>query len=373
MNVHTKSKIIVVEILECIINDRRVISVFNMLSEIIKLVLGMSIKIETKRRNSILIALLIISKVAIVLNNLLGITKIFIGFEFKGLKNYSIWIALVYLFSEFTKKKIYKPIYSTCIISSLIFLTPEKILWCTAFLFIKPEYFLLITAFSSIFDHLFIFISLLLLLRLFRCKFFNTLKIAFIADGNRRYLKNNNLSEESVKSQGICKIYEIAMLCSKLGVKEVGFYCFSIKNFSRPKSEIKNIMSVISDGKYKYKAENLNIKFKVYGRLNLLQKDVQNELVDLIASTRNNKDITVNLFIAYSTTDELENGIVFDGDVDLLVRTSGEKRLSDFLVRQCSTGTHIFFASPLWPELTIVHCILILIKYKLEIKFFKNK
>lgn len=382
MNLTMKSKILLVEIMEALINDKRFILPFEFISEVIKLLLGMSIHVEHRTRISktlLLLILLFLVKIGFKIESSIFMRMYSVGFISFHSHFYSLLVAMLYLFSEYSNRKYTKSFHSFKKSDSFIFLmillTPNHLMCITPFVFIKPEYFTFAFIFYFLFKYLFCFIFFLFVLRfvLQRHKLCKDLKIAFIADGNRRYLKNNNLSEESVKSQGIYKIYEITRLCEKLGVKEVGFYCFSIKNFNRPKSEIKNIMSVISDGKYKFQVDNLKMRFRVYGRLNMLSKEVQKELNDLVESTKNNKDITVNLFIAYSTSDELENGILFDEDVDLLVRTSGEKRLSDFLIRQCARGTNIFFASPLWPELSILHLFLILIKYKLEMKFFISK
>jgi ditrans,polycis-polyprenyl diphosphate synthase len=193
------------------------------------------------------------------------------------------------------------------------------------------------------------------------------IKLAFIADGNRRYLKKQNKNMEEVKKDGLSKINEIIDLCNTLKISEVGFFCLSIKNFKRSDAELENILQI-----FKYRKRVTSCRIRVFGNLDLLPEESKNNLKYLEESTKNNEGVIVNLFIAYSSQDEIENGIKFYGNVDLIVRTSGEKRLSDFLILQCCKGSNIFFCDALWPEITIFHVWLIIFKYKLE-KIFFNK
>lgn len=192
------------------------------------------------------------------------------------------------------------------------------------------------------------------------------INIAFIADGNRRYLKKHNKNIQQTKQKGISKINEIINLCTKLNLKEVSFFCFSINNFKRPTIEIENILQI-----FKYNKTITNCKIKIYGNLNLLPKNIAINLVELEQRTEINKGIIVNLFIAYSTNDEINSYIRFNKKVDLIVRTSGEKRLSDFLVLNVCNGARVLFIDCLWPEVSVCHVLLVLIMYRLENLFFK--
>ncbi|WUR03016.1 undecaprenyl pyrophosphate synthetase (UPPS) [Vairimorpha necatrix] len=199
-----------------------------------------------------------------------------------------------------------------------------------------------------------------------KIKLFKNLKIAFIADGNRRYLKKMNKNVEQVKKEGLKKMWEIINLCQYLELSEVGFYCFSIKNFNRSHKEIQNVLQLLT-----HEINPKSYKIRVIGNMELLPENISNNLKKIVEKSKNNQGIIVNLFIAYSSQDEVENGIKFKGEVDLVIRTSGEKRLSDFLILQCCRGANIFFCNFLWPEITFMHVYLILLKYKLEQVFFK--
>lgn len=225
---------------------------------------------------------------------------------------------------------------------------------------LHPFYFTIVQIFPLL--SLFLFIN-------YRLQFYivKDLKIAFIADGNRRYLKKMNKDIEQVKEDGLKRIKEIIEFCNQFNIPEVGFYCFSIKNFKRSDKEVQNVLQLLT-----YNPYITNYKVRVIGNLDLLPPAIGENMRKLEISTKNNTGIIVNLFIAYSTQNEVENGIKFTGEVDLIVRTSGEKRLSDFLILQCCRGTNIFFCDFLWPEITLVHLYLIMLKYKLEQIFFKK-
>lgn len=229
---------------------------------------------------------------------------------------------------------------------------------------------------------------------------FKGMRVAFIADGNRRWYKKellnnkrelgddkNKMKEHSSIQQtdnhfkkvkkGVKKIEEIVKFAYFYNLKEVSFYCFSIKNFKREKNEIDEIMNYIK--KYKIFEYDIPIKIKIYGRMELLEEGVRKAFEQYEKETENRKGLTVNLFFSYSSTDEqsrineqINNDKFFDGKVDLLIRTSGEKRLSDFMVKQVASGTAVDFVRPMWPEFSLIHLFLVLLKYKLEEAILKK-
>lgn len=176
----------------------------------------------------------------------------------------------------------------------------------------------------------------------------------------------SSLENERFK-YGFDKLKEIIKYALYTGIEEVSFYCLSIKNLNRKKSDIEPIMDMIR--KKSLDDMNIQCKFNVYGRLDLLESDVKQALLDLVEKTKDNKGFVLNLFVAYSSTDEECRGIEFDRKVDLLIRTGGEKRLSDFMVRQVANGTSVDFLSPKWPEISLLHISLTIFKYQLEQKY----
>lgn len=221
---------------------------------------------------------------------------------------------------------------------------------------------------------------------------FKGMSVAFIADGNRRWhRKEPNRQCKKVRA-GVRKIEEISKFAYFYNLKEVSFYCFSIKNFRREKSEVDEIMDYIK--KYKIFEYDIPLKIRIYGRMELLEEGVRDALNRYEKDTESRKGLTVNLFFSYSSSDEearrnasvgsIDDGHqdgsmnsrikdkFFDGDVDLLIRTSGERRLSDFMVKQVASGAGVDFVRPTWPEFSLIHLFLVLLKYKLEERMIKK-
>lgn len=212
---------------------------------------------------------------------------------------------------------------------------------------------------------------------------FKGLSVAFIADGNRRWMKRKIIeekkngvfktsedSEERKVGAGSDKIAEIVKFAYFHNLKEVSFYCFAIKNFNRAKAEVDGIMNYIK--KYGIVEKTVPFKFKVYGKLELLDPKVKEVFMKLEEGTKDSQGPLFNLFFGYSSSDDENNKNRFSNHVDLLVRTGGDRRLSDFLVRHVAKGTSVEFVKTLWPELSLVHLWLLLSKLILENKFLKD-
>lgn len=194
------------------------------------------------------------------------------------------------------------------------------------------------------------------------------MNVAFICDGNRRYVKRLGLKDDFTREEGLRKIYELVDFGCTHHFGEISFFCFALKNFKRSSDEVNGLMAIVKHKGFRTEKAGFRPRFRIYGRLDLLEEDVKNELVKLESDTRKCNDITVNIFFAYSAEDEISRGITFNSHVDILIRTGGAKRLSDFMLRQVSKGTNVVFLDVLWPELTTTHLHLILLKYKLENK-----
>lgn len=231
---------------------------------------------------------------------------------------------------------------------------------------------------------------------------FRNLSVAFIPDGNRRWYKRRRESAESGPGQpmrtpyghedsstrnrtaapNICtpdskkvkfgadKISEVIKFAYFNNFRDVSFFCFSLKNFKRPRSEVDEIMNHIK--KYNLLDYSIPIKVQVYGRLDTLDDQVRETLERYVEETQNIDGMVVNIFISYSSSEDEANPGKFDKDVDLLIRTSGEKRLSDFMVNQVARGTAVDFVSPYWPEFSLVHLWLTCFKYILEERYLRD-
>ncbi|XP_065753684.1 dehydrodolichyl diphosphate synthase complex subunit DHDDS isoform X3 [Phocoena phocoena] len=208
--------------------------------------------------------------------------------------------------------------------------------------------------------------------------------IAFIMDGNRRYAKKCQVERQEGHSQGFNKLAETLRWCLNLGVLEVTVYAFSIENFKRSKSEVDGLMDLARQKfsrlmEEKEKLQKHGVCIRVLGDLHLLPLDLQELIAQAVQATKNYNKCFLNVCFAYTSRHEISNavremawgveqGLLDPSDVseslldkclytnhsphpDILIRTSGEVRLSDFLLWQTSHSC-LVFQPVLWPEYT---------------------
>ena len=203
--------------------------------------------------------------------------------------------------------------------------------------------------------------------------------IAIIMDGNGRWAKSKNLPRSIGHKNGVKSVRLISEECSKLKIKYLTLYTLSIENFKRPKSELNNLLSLLSITikSEVSKMKKNNIKFNIFGFRDLLPEKINEQLNYAISETKNNDGLNLNLALAYSSRYEILKGceklakdlldqkIQFDElseknindylltkdtpDPDLLIRTGGTNRLSNFLLWQCAY-TELYFTDKFWPD-----------------------
>lgn len=195
--------------------------------------------------------------------------------------------------------------------------------------------------------------------------------VAFIMDGNRRYAKKLHLSTSTDGHiHGFDKLAEALQWCLDVGIEEVTVYAFSIENFKRSEAEVNTLLQLAREkfDKFMEEKDELNqrgICIRMIGNWKLLPADLQKSMADAMLLTENNSKAILNVAFAYTSRDEITESIrdIVDGvkrdelhhsditddlirrcmysgkssDPDLLVRTSGESRLSDFLLWQVCT------------------------------------
>ena len=206
---------------------------------------------------------------------------------------------------------------------------------------------------------------------------FNNLNVAFVCDGNRRWSKKNKIYKNKDKiSFGLQKIEQIVSFLYFKGCSSISFYVFAIRNFKRAGEEIDAVKKQLKN----QKIEKYSLKIRVYGDLSLFEdKEILKNIEQWETGSNVVDDDTfkINIFLAYNSKecdlDETNKRMFFDDKVDILIRTSGEKRLSDFMVKQVASGTAVKFISTLWPDLTLSQVFLILQQFKLENALFSDK
>ena len=208
--------------------------------------------------------------------------------------------------------------------------------------------------------------------------------IAIILDGNRRWAVNRSLDPWIGHYYGAKKTGELLNWCLKLGVKSVTLYAFSTENFNRSSKEVEEIMNIFEDKLQDLvKNEDIHkhkVRVKAIGRLNLLPKRLQELIHEVETTTREYDEHFLNIALAYGGRAEIIDAAkkialnvgqgkiesedidedVFEKflytshmpkqDPDLIIRTSGEERLSGFLLYQ-SAYSELCFLDVYWPEL----------------------
>ena len=203
--------------------------------------------------------------------------------------------------------------------------------------------------------------------------------IAIIMDGNGRWAKQKGFLRAFGHENGTKSVRLTVENCAKLGIKNLTLYAFSTENWNRPKLEVDTLMKLLVKS-LKEELQTLqknNIKLNSIGNLEKLPKSTHKELSEVINLTKNNTQMTLTLALSYGSREELlnvvkkisdkvKNNIISVNDidesiinqhlythnlpdVDLLIRTSGEHRISNFLLWQIAYA-ELYFTDVLWPD-----------------------
>jgi len=203
--------------------------------------------------------------------------------------------------------------------------------------------------------------------------------IAIIMDGNGRWAKKRKLPRTAGHRQGIKRIKEIVRAAQKIGIKALTIFAFSTENWNRPKSEIKFLFSYLDDFLDSYKKELIKngIRLKVIGRRDRIDRRIVKKIENLEKITLKNNKFFFNVALDYGgrwdivnstknivsdykkgkITEESINEDIFSSylqlfgmpNPDLLVRTSGEQRISNFLLWDLAYS-EVYFTPVFWPD-----------------------
>ncbi len=205
--------------------------------------------------------------------------------------------------------------------------------------------------------------------------------IAIIMDGNRRWAKQKGMPTSFGHKEGAKTLEKIVRYANKIGLEYITVYAFSTENWKRAEEEVKTLMTLFQNylDDYSKRANSENIKVKIIGNTEELSQKMQKSIKDCMKRTESNTGITFNIALNYGGRDEIvkalskiveevkndkikledidekliSNNLYTAGqpDPDLVIRTSGEIRLSGFLTWQ-SVYSELLFINKNWPDFT---------------------
>jgi len=203
--------------------------------------------------------------------------------------------------------------------------------------------------------------------------------LAIIMDGNGRWAKQKGYLRAFGHESGTKAVKITIETCARLGIENLTLYAFSTENWNRPKMEVDALMNLLIKSLKKEitTLQKNNIRLNAIGNLEMMPENAQKELLDVIEKTKNNTRMTLTLALSYGSREEIVNAVkkisdkvknniisidnIDDSiinnhlytqdlpDVDLLIRTSGEHRISNFLLWQIAYA-ELFFTDVLWPD-----------------------
>ena len=203
--------------------------------------------------------------------------------------------------------------------------------------------------------------------------------LAIIMDGNGRWAKQKGLLRAFGHEKGTKSVRITVETCAKLGIENLTLYAFSTENWNRPKLEVDTLMKLLVNSLKKELAtlEKNDIRLNCIGNIELLPTKAKKELLSVIEKTKNNTRMTLTLALSYGSREELLNVVKIISekvknniisidtidesiinehlythnlpDVDLVIRTSGEHRISNFLLWQIAYA-EFYFTDVLWPD-----------------------
>ena len=211
--------------------------------------------------------------------------------------------------------------------------------------------------------------------------------IGIIMDGNGRWAKKRLLPRLAGHKAGVEAMKKVTQAAKDLGVKVLTFFAFSTENWQRSKEEVDGIFKLVQthlEEKNK-KFINENVKVLTMGDISKLPSKLHNTLKDIVEKTKNNSGFTINIALNYGaraeivracnilikqkidtiTENDFSKALYSNGlcDPDLVIRTSGEQRLSNFMLYQ-SAYSELYFTKTYWPDFDKKHLIKAIINYQ---------
>ena len=217
--------------------------------------------------------------------------------------------------------------------------------------------------------------------------------LAIIMDGNGRWAKQRGKLRVFGHENGVKAVRRTVENCAKAGIDYLTLYAFSTENWKRPKLEVDTLMRLLVSTLKKELAtlDKNNIRLNAIGNIETLPSKVYEELLEVIAKTKSNSGMTLTLALSYGSREELKQAVrslatkvknniispenidesVINShlythnlpDVDLLIRTSGERRISNFLLWQIAYA-ELYFVDAFWPDFSEEHLVEAILNYQ---------
>ncbi|KZT69891.1 Di-trans-poly-cis-decaprenylcistransferase [Daedalea quercina L-15889] len=226
--------------------------------------------------------------------------------------------------------------------------------------------------------------------------------VAFVMDGNRRYARSHHKRVQEGHAEGFMALRRVLEVCMRLNVRCVSVYAFAIENFKRTPEEVDALMTLAETKlleicQYGDLLQQYGVRLNVLGKTSLLPPKVQVAVRKAEEMTRGNDRAILNLCMPYASRDEIATAVelaidhelsreaedgseheITEDDItaqlmstragspplDLLVRTSGVRRLSDFLLWQCCEDTQLQFSPTYWPDFGLWDFVPIILDYQ---------
>ncbi|KAF7176983.1 hypothetical protein CNMCM7691_004408 [Aspergillus felis] len=215
--------------------------------------------------------------------------------------------------------------------------------------------------------------------------------IAFIMDGNRRFARAHGMPIEQGHELGTAAMEKVLEISYNAGIKAITLYAFSIENLKRPKDQVETILALLREQMVMHSApgglaEQFDFSIRVLGCLEMLDEQTRDTIEKAVEATRKGK-LILNLCMAYTSRDEMTRAMrrcveeyphtavtaqslsdkmdtADNPPVDLVVRSSGVYRLSDFLLWQCHEDTQIQIVDATWPEFGAWEQFMVLLRWQ---------
>lgn len=192
--------------------------------------------------------------------------------------------------------------------------------------------------------------------------------VAIILDGNGRWAQEKGLSRSQGHQEGVKALVELIKYTNSIRLEELSVFAFSTENWSRPKTEVDYLMGLVEKGYKKYQKEikDLGVKIKVVGEREMLKPEIQKIAQEVEDATKDNKGMNLNVCFSYGgkqelvrtfkklegkeiTIKEIQDNLDINKDVDLLIRTGGNQRISNFLIWQLAYA-ELYFTDVYFPD-----------------------